>query len=173
MTILPVPPFIVATAVAFRKLLKKRCFKILTHILRNQNLASWRKTFSGFMRKATIIITSANGFTNGGILKLALYIKLNMLRAQITPKMAASSIKCCSERWFRGSNSNISTWLTPEDRHPYTFIPMRNMNSTNRNGPLYSLKADLKFSVPPSWNSTETKLNKISSQIAAFFAQVG
>lgn len=129
----------------------------LTHILRNQNRASCRNTFSGFIRNTSIIITSASGFTNGGMLKLALYIKLNMLRAQTTPNMAASSIKCCSDRWFLGSSSNINTWLTPEDLQPYTLMPMRNMNSTKRKGPRYRRNAVLRLSEPPSWNKAGKK----------------
>lgn len=101
-------------------------------------------------------MTKASGLTNGGILKLALYKKLNMLKAHTTPNIAASSIRCCSERCFLGSNSNIKTWFTPDDRQPYTLIPIKNMNSTKRNGPRYNLKAVLKFSVPPSWNKAVT-----------------
>lgn len=98
-------------------------------------------------------MTNANGFTNGGILKLSLYTKLNILKAHTTPNIAASSIKCCSDKCFLGSNSKINTWLTPDDLHPYTLMPIKNINSTKRKGPLYNLKAVLKLSVPPSWNS--------------------
>jgi hypothetical protein len=47
---------------------------------------------------AAIIVMRANGLTNGGILREALYKKLRTLRAHTTPNIAASSIMCCSER---------------------------------------------------------------------------
>lgn len=128
---------------------------LLTQILKNQNLASCRNTFSGFTKNISIITTKASGLTKGGILNLALNIKLNILSAHITPNIAANSIKSCSERWFLGSSSKISTWFTPEDLHPYTLIPMRNINSTIRNGPLYNRNADLKLSMSIFWNWAE------------------
>jgi hypothetical protein len=52
----------------------------------------------GLRMNTTMMIMSANGFTKGGILKEALYRKLSRLRVQMTPKTAASSIRCCSDR---------------------------------------------------------------------------
>lgn len=111
--------------------------KWLTRTFNAQNLASCRKVLVGLRMNAAIIVMRANGFTYGGILREALYKKLRTLRAHTTPNIAASSMMCCSERWLRGSSSNMSTWFTPDDRHPYTLIPIRNKNSIMSSGPLY------------------------------------
>ena len=100
---------------------------------------------------------SASGFTKGGTLNEALYRKLSTLRVQMTPKIAASSIRCCSDRWFRGSSSKISTWFTPDERHPYTFTPMRNKNCMTSSGPRYSRNAIFRLSRDPSWNIASRK----------------
>lgn len=105
---------------------------------------------------------SASGFTKGGILSEALYRKLSTLRVQMTPKIAASSIRCCSDRWFRGSSSKISTWFTPDERHPYTFIPMRNKNCMTRSGPRYSRNAIFRPSHDPSWKIAGRKNSEIN-----------
>lgn len=125
---------------------------ILTHILRNQNLASYLKTLKGFIKKIIMMTVNDNGFTNEGMLRLSLYMKLNTLNVHTTPNMEATSMRSCSVRWFRGSSSNISTWFTPEDLHPYTLTPMRKMNSMMSNGPRYSWNATFKLSFPLSWN---------------------
>lgn len=69
-----------------------------TEIRSNQKRASCRNIFNGFNRNSAIMIASASGFIKGGMLKLALYKKLKMLKVHTTPKMAASSIKCCSDK---------------------------------------------------------------------------
>lgn len=92
--------------------------ELFTEILSSQNLASCRIIFNGFIKNISIISASASGFMNGGMLKLELYRKLNMLSVQITPKIPANSMRCCSDKWFLGSNSKISTWFTPDERHP-------------------------------------------------------
>ena len=69
-----------------------------TMIFNSQNRASCRNIFNGFKRNASIMQTRTNGFTYGGMLKLALYKKLNKLRVHITPRTAASSIRCCSDK---------------------------------------------------------------------------
>ena len=120
--------------------------KGLTRTFNAQNLASCRKVLVGLRMNAVIIAMRANGLTYGGILREELYKKLRTLRAHTTPNIAASSMICCSERWLRGSSSNISTWFTPDDRHPYTLIPIRNKNSTMRRGPLYSRNTILQSS---------------------------
>lgn len=84
-------------------------YKRLTLIRNSQNRASCRNTFNGFIKNNIIISVSASGFTYGGILRLLLNKKLNKLRVHITPNIADNSIRCCSDKWFRGSNSNIST----------------------------------------------------------------
>lgn len=70
----------------------------LTESRSNQNRASCRNIFNGFKRNSPIMMASASGFMNGGILKGALYKKLKMLKVHTTPKMAANSIKCCSDK---------------------------------------------------------------------------
>lgn len=65
---------------------------------------------------------------------------------QITPKTDAISIMCCSDKWFLGSISKISTWLTPDDRHPYMLMPHKKRNSIIKNGPLYNLVTILQSS---------------------------
>ena len=120
--------------------------KGLTRTFNAQNLASCRKVLVGLRMNAVIMAMRANGLTYGGILKEELYKKLRTLRAHTTPNIAASSMICCSERWLRGSSSNMSTWFTPDDRHPYTLIPIRNKNSTMSRGPLYSRNTILQSS---------------------------
>lgn len=122
----------------------------LTITLSDQNLASWRKVRAGLIVNTRKMTVRLRGFTYGGILKEALYKKLSMLSVHTTPNMAAISIKCCSDKWFLGSNSKINTWLTPDDRQPYTLMPIRNKNSTIRSGPRYNLNAVLRLAPPPS-----------------------
>ena len=130
-------------------------------ITRNaQNRASCLKILMGFSINTAMMTLSASGFTKGGTLNEALYRKLSTLRVQMTPKIAASSIRCCSDRWFRGSSSKISTWFTPDERHPYTFTPMRNKNSMTSSGPRYSRNATFRFSRDPSWNMAGKKILK-------------
>ncbi len=62
-----------------------------------------------------MIITSESGFMYGGIAMCSLYRKVSTDSVHTTPRMAASSIRCCSLKWLRGSNSKIKTWFTPED----------------------------------------------------------
>lgn len=135
----------------------------LTIILINQNLASCRNTLSGLKIKASMSTTRPRGLAYGGILRLLLYKKLSRLRVQITPRTAASSIRCCSDRWFLGSNSKISTWFTPEDLQPYTFTPIRNTISIKSKGPLYRRNATFRSSPPPLWNIAKMKKKKYLS----------
>lgn len=110
---------------------------IVTIILNVQNRASCRKVFVGFTKKRNISTSSNKGLIYAGIDNAELYKKLRTDIDQTTPKMAASSMTCCSDRWFRGSISNMSTWLTPDDRQPQILMPQRNRNSTIRSGPRY------------------------------------
>ena len=52
-----------------------------------------------------------------------------------------TSISSWCVRWWRGSSSNISTWLTPDDRHPYVLTPSKKMNKMTRNTPRYMRSA--------------------------------
>lgn len=87
-----------------------------------------------------------------------------MLSVQTTPKMEANSIRCCSDRWFRGSNSKMRTWLTPDDRHPYTFTPIKNINSISNNGPRYNVNATFRFS-PVVCEKMADKITAINNTI--------
>lgn len=136
-----------------------------TVIRSNQNRASCLKIFRGFIRNRNIIMANANGLMNGGMLKLALYKKLRMLNVQTTPKMAANSMRCCSDKWFLGSSSKISTWLTPDERQPYTLTPIKKINSIISNGPLYNRNAIFKFCVDTSWKMAEMQTGNLNNAI--------
>lgn len=93
-------------------------WQLFTEIRSNQKRASCLNIFNGLKRNTPMIIVNASGLINGGILRLALYKKLKMLKVQTTPNIAANSIRCCSDKWFLGSSSKISTWFTPDERQP-------------------------------------------------------
>lgn len=144
----------------------------LTLIRNNQNRASCRNTLNGFNKNIIINTVNANGLTYGGILRLLLNKKLNKLRVHITPNIADNSIRCCSDKWFRGSNSNINTWLTPDDRQPYTLMPIKNINSIISNGPRYRRNATFRLSAEISWKMAERKFKICSVLFAAMHIRI-
>lgn len=121
---------------------------IQTKTRRAQNLASCLQVFVGFKRNNIISNSNTGGFMYAGILSCGLNKNPRTEMDHITPNIAAISIICCSERWFLGSISKIKTWLTPDERHPYIFIPHRNINSIIKKGPLYNRHTILQSSLP-------------------------
>jgi len=61
--------------------------------------------------------------------------------ASMTAIRRVTSMNSWCVRWWRGSSSNISTWLTPDDRQPYVLTPSKKMNKMTRNTPRYMRSA--------------------------------
>lgn len=78
--------------------IKQTYYRKFTMTRMTQKRASWRNVLVGFNMNIAKMMTSASGFEKAGRANASEYKKLRTLKVQTTPIIAASSIKCCSDK---------------------------------------------------------------------------